>query len=327
MFPNDDVGRLFAEQLAELNGMADVAAAIKRVTAQIAPPPMLDFSRLMPKAALAELFKNISEMSEMTSITSGFFEELKSMSELQTNALAGLKELYSPNMASLVGQIVGTIAPTFPIVSLESFNKAGLSRIADLYKGMGIASAKEREPASRPFAAEEFRAIAEVGDAETVDAIEQRFQQIESEIVNRIKQTPALKISFEGWVNLLLTIFIFLYGTVSSEKFQTRIEKEVGSIERIDRSIVESQKRIYQALIQHVAKDNNAEAVYTVERKVVLRARPTAKAQSIGVLVPGQLVMREDAKGKWLHVTYFDYDDATIQTGWVLKKYLKLTRN
>jgi hypothetical protein len=271
------------------------------------------------------MFKAISDVTKMTAISSGFIQGLRAATP-DLKAFADLTRVHTPDFAAFGALQKSIDSATFPILSLDFFKKADFAGVANLHERIGSIT-RSRESTPPPFVREKLQQIAEIGHTEDVDDIEANFQHIEKSIIDRIKQTPALRISFEGWLNLLLTLFVFLYSTISSERFQTHLDDRIDSIERLDNRILDAQKHIYQALAQHLADSRTGQDVYIVQRKVETKSRPTMKSQTNGSLMPGEIVMLEDRRGKWIRVTYFDYDDATIVTGWVLKKYLKMMRH
>ena len=149
---------------------------------------------------------------------------------------------------------------------------------------------------------------------------------MEIAVIDQIKRTPALKISFEGWLSLLLTIFIFLFTVVSSHKFESRLEGKVDALSMINERILESQQRLYEALLQHMQSMDATQTVYVTVRTAVLRDKPSPKSSVRGVISRNQLVVLESRKSKWIRVSYFDYVGGNMQIGWVLKKYLKMAK-
>jgi hypothetical protein len=175
--------------------------------------------------------------------------------------------------------------------------------------------------------APELDGIRQVGEASNLDQIEEQFSNIENNLIARIKQIPRLRISFEGWLNLLLMIFIFIYSTIASDQFQGRFEGKVDAIARLDVRILESQKRIYESFMDHMKESDLTGTFYIALHKANLKARPSNKSLTISTIYPNQLLKLEKRKSKWIYVTYFDYVKGISCKGWVLKKYLKMVRS
>ena len=199
-------------------------------------------------------------------------------------------------------------------------------QIAGLTQALAAISARSTSQGSgisSTFVGGELAAIEEVGDAATLDQIEERFTTVENAIVEQIKRTPLVRISFEGWLNLLLTLFVFLYSTISSDTFQARLEGKVDMIARVDERILDSQKKIYEALSERMQDSDMTGVLYATLREASLKVKPFPKSRTSAFLFPNQVVRLEARKGKWILISYFDYVDATVRSGWVLKKYLR----
>ena len=302
----DDLNRALAKNLESLSGISSVVSALQRLRPTLSteflsafkiPSVSFPFPKLpdipMPKLSLFSL-----NAATLGSLRSSTFE----IPDAFRNSFLS---------ASLLPASIFHL-PDPPITGFTQAIAAITVRVPPRRSGIGST-----------FVGEELAAIDDVEDAATLDQLEERFSTVENAVVEQIKKSPLVRISFEGWLNLLLTLFVFLYGVISSDKFQARLEGKADMIARVDERILTSQKKIYEALSERIQDSDMTGVLYVALREAQLKAKPFPKSRTFAFLFPNQLVKLEARKGKWILVSYFDYVDATIRSGWVLKKYLR----
>lgn len=133
-------------------------------------------------------------------------------------------------------------------------------------------------------------------------------------------------------IALLLTILIPLYQEYSNlqqeaktEAFQARTEAfEAHTAETLkvqSRQIQSLGALIERALAQPANEPDDTFVVRT--RRATVRANPKHGATVEAMLLPNEVVLRIDRKGKWIEVEYYNLLRKEFRTGWVLKKYLQ----
>ncbi len=123
--------------------------------------------------------------------------------------------------------------------------------------------------------------------------------------------------SFEGYVQILLTILFYL------ATYSASIESNAEIVGRIDRFEAEISTQL-----ESISQEENEGTFYIVERAVNLRSENhTAEgAVIIDILHPNQRVKLLKRDKKWIYVSYFDYLSGVQRNGWVYKKYLTMEK-
>ncbi|MFC1591247.1 SH3 domain-containing protein [Thermodesulfobacteriota bacterium] len=143
------------------------------------------------------------------------------------------------------------------------------------------------------------------------------FEDIENDIDSVFKEhcrkLPSGIISYEGMLQLFLTILFFCLSTIQTNE----------SEERILTFLKQTEERVFQR-IEELHPKQITGTLYVVKRDVRLRVKPTTKnSQIITVLHSNQIVTLLKRNKKWIYVEYFDFIEGIPRTGWVYKKYLK----
>ncbi len=319
MYPYEDLGKILSRQLKAMSAIPDLSKSLQLLRQPLLPNGLIEAVKAISSQNMSSIFKLSQDMNRITGITSGLYQTFARMNWPAVQTAIALRDFYSPSFKAIEAIQKSIASTAFPLISMNEVRS--LSGAANIYKD--LASAADLAANSHSFIHEELATISEVEDFSDDAEVEEGFRKIETSIVEQIRKTPAIRISFEGWVSLLLTLFIFLYGKISSDEFQARIEAKADSLERLDNRIIESQKKIYDALVQHMISSEAGGTAYVVTREVTLRARPSSRAQAVARLFPNQILKLDSRKGKWIRVTFFDYVAASVRTGWVLKKYTK----
>ncbi len=141
---------------------------------------------------------------------------------------------------------------------------------------------------------------------DTIDLVQDSFSK-------KLEQTPRGLISFEGMVQILFAIILFIYAQAAT------IESE----ENISKKFEELESSVMNQMLQLLPRNDEAK-YYIVKRTVNLRAKFNTKFTVISVLYPNQRVELIKRNKKWIYVKYFDHISGIPKMGWVYKKYLKM---
>lgn len=131
---------------------------------------------------------------------------------------------------------------------------------------------------------------------------------------------------FSSFLNLLLVLVIFWYQENSSSKMEERLmtQIEVGQTQQHQRDTeIKVLKATIIRALEHVQPSERGQTVFVVRDRVALaKNEALSGAPVIGSLVPNQIAILLEEKGRWIRVEYFDWHSQSAQQGWVLKKYL-----
>ena len=144
---------------------------------------------------------------------------------------------------------------------------------------------------------------------DTIDLIQENFS-------NKLKNIPQGLISFEGMVQILVAIILFIYAQISSFESEKNITRKIEQLE----------SNVMAQLSQQLLPDNEAKTYYIVKRRVNLRANFNTESTIINLLHPNQRVELIEKNKKWIYVKYFDYIDGVQKMGWAYKKYLQIEK-
>jgi hypothetical protein len=173
------------------------------------------------------------------------------------------------------------------------------------------ASAVSRFPES--FVAQVLDQLKNIQDVEEKEEVEKEARIIEKLFAEQIGKLRPEFISREGMIQILLAIIFLWYQMYQSMKMEQHI---VDTIQATETRILEK--------IEKLKSTESKEVFYIVlHRSALLRSHPASKKPALGIIDPYRRVSLIAAKGKWLHIRYFDYIDGSPKSGWVLKKYLK----
>lgn len=173
---------------------------------------------------------------------------------------------------------------------------------------------------------DQFNSIKELSKSQEEVEFQTILNDFEESIISQIKKNKPSIISFEGILSILLTLFLFFYTQKTTELQNEDNQAFLESIEYKQDEIIQSQERIYNAMIDHVKKSDINETFYVVTNAVNLRLKPSTKSTKICILYPNQRVKLEKRKGKWIYITYFDFNEEITKSGWAYKKYLKMLK-
>lgn len=143
---------------------------------------------------------------------------------------------------------------------------------------------------------------------ETIDIVQKSFSE-------KLQSTAHGLISFEGMLQILVAIILFIYTQESS----------VNRDEDIAEKMKELEFQVMEQLAQLLPK-NELTVYYIVKRAVNLRASHNTKSTIISVLYRNQRVELIERNKKWIYVKYFDHISGVQKMGWVYKKYLQMEK-
>lgn len=142
----------------------------------------------------------------------------------------------------------------------------------------------------------------------TTNSIEDLFELKTTKLIPNV-------ISYEAFLQILLSTIFFLYAMYSTEQMKTEI------IDELSNKFNEILPKI-EALIPKEESDTH-KTFYTATRPLNVRSEPSVKAPIIDILYPNQTVWLIKMKEKWTYVEFFDYVEELRKTGWVYHKFLK----
>jgi len=150
-------------------------------------------------------------------------------------------------------------------------------------------------------------------------AVEAAMAEVDSAIKERAGCLPQSRVNFKGMFDLLYPLLLVLlqlwYARFSQERSSAEMQRFVESQLRATETHLALQ-------IQTLSPPESREPFRVVERRCYLRADRFAKAMTVGVLYPNQLVEVHRTSGQWAYIEFFDYVNAIPKTGWILKKYV-----
>lgn len=145
------------------------------------------------------------------------------------------------------------------------------------------------------------------------------MEEVDLALKERAGQLPRSWVSFKGMFDLLYPLLIALlqlwYAKYSDERSSTEMQRFIESQFRATETRLTLQ-------IQTLKPLGSPMALSVVARQCYLRADRFAKAITVGVLYPNQVITIHRTSGKWAYVEFFDYVNAIPKTGWILKKYV-----
>lgn len=130
-------------------------------------------------------------------------------------------------------------------------------------------------------------------------------------------------VDFWTGVSILLAILMFIYQLRDSAQMEDRLTSEI----RLSRDAAKDESQIIEqllkALIESKQPNESGEIQFVVRSRVAtVRTSPSAGTAVVAKIFPNQVVTLLDENGKWIEVSYFDWLNQEVRTGWVLKKYL-----
>jgi len=145
--------------------------------------------------------------------------------------------------------------------------------------------------------------------------LEETIEIAQESFAKQINNIPRSLISFEGMVQLLFAIMLFIHAQTSSQESEENITRKIEVLENN-----------LMAQMSKLISEDEAAVYYVVKRIVHLRTDHTTKSFIIGKLYPNQRVELIERNSKWIYVKYFDYVDGLPKMGWVYKKNLKMQK-
>lgn len=132
-------------------------------------------------------------------------------------------------------------------------------------------------------------------EAVSAESIEERATQFENFLLEKVTAVVPGMISFEGMVNIILSLCLFAVSDSSSTKTEQRL---TGRLERIE----ESQKTIIRSVERLIPTTEDHRTYYVVTHPTKIVLRPMPKSPTVAKLYPNQKIAVENQKGAWLYV-------------------------
>lgn len=218
-----------------------------------------------------------------------FADELQRLQETQLIGFAPI--------TTLASQLADVLHAKIPVAAFDTtFTGALLSR---LHEAEAITSASEREAFLDDFL---------------------------SWLAGKIQQLPETKLSFEGVVNLLVAVLMFLYSAWDSNQTKQILLNETTQIRRQIEQHRQEEKQGREEILRkldEIKKAPSSRNLYVVMKKVNLRESPTTESRIIQMLSVNTVVEEVEQQGEWLFVEFLDYTDLKLERGWVYRKRLK----
>jgi hypothetical protein len=227
--------------------------------------------------------------------------------------------------------------------AVSTFHRLNLAQLGSMAGSAGLVALSFNNPvlesvfASDSFARIVADSVRSVLQTHTFDA--SAFEGLEELIEEKIAELPRDKVTAHGLYTIVLEIVLVLLTVgveIGGVAYQVHVAKQLAD-EQNKQQIAEKAKedaRWTQALdfLKQTA-ENTAKLVpekdpgkyYVVEREVVLRLKPTTKAEKIVILFPNQPVLLVKDNHKWIYIEYFDYLEGIPRYGWAMKKYFRRT--
>jgi hypothetical protein len=152
----------------------------------------------------------------------------------------------------------------------------------------------------------------EVDTATTQDvlkAISRTLRAIRTAVSMRLLD----RLGVEFYLNLIITLLLFLYQLQLSDESEKRIVGEITA----------TREQIIRKFEDTTAEQVDPSTYYVVRHTCVLRRSPKSNSPAVGVVYPNQLTRLVQWKGKRIRVEYFDHLSGVHLSGWCLKKYLE----
>jgi hypothetical protein len=227
--------------------------------------------------------------------------------------------------------------------AVSTLDRLNLAQLGSIAGSAGLAALSFNNPALESvFASDSFAKI--VADSvrsalqtDTFDA--SALEGLEELIEEKIAELPRDKVTAQGLYRIIFEIVLVLIAVgadVGGSIYQVQVSKQLAE-EQNKQQIAEKVKADarsaqWQEFLKQIA-ENTAKLVpekdpgkyYVVEREVVLRLKPQAKAAKIVVLFPNQRVLLVQEKHQWIYIEYFDYLEGLPRYGWAMKKYFRRT--
>lgn len=279
MSATEDFAKQLAKHTSVIGQMSSLSRALQDITLPVASQGLLSafkdltWTRSAAWSLESSLSRAAKDLQSSLAVTFPYQSALQALARPIGIQLSSYQDLLSP-VARAVSALQASLAT--PTVLPHGFPE--LLSMPSISGVMGAVAAMQapRAMATRASAiSEEIASVREVADEPDFDEIERHFERIEAGLLARIRQIPKLRISFEGWLNLLLTVFVFLYTTIASDQFQSKLEGKVDAIARLDERILETQKRVYDSLMQHMKEADMTGTFYVVLRQARLATEPT----------------------------------------------------
>lgn len=183
-------------------------------------------------------------------------------------------------------------------------------------------------PGSGSFGGEVRRHLAEIdaSDADDESAIV-ALRAIVDIVIGRCAALLPGVISYEGMINILLTLCLFWLAHNDGASMEARLNTRIQESERRQtEAFTEAARRMTEA-IERLRPPAPAEAMArrrVVVRETRLRGKPDSRSRPIRVMYPNEVLEELSVKGSWIEVRAFDYAKGDATTGWILARFTKV---
>jgi hypothetical protein len=163
-----------------------------------------------------------------------------------------------------------------------------------------------------------LRQAAELSSLDATTAFLQQFEEGVREALDEAPEDPQLRLA---WYGYLLSIFLFVLGVVHERAlYQKSANADAEFQSRVMKQLADLNDRLDQLQLPSEAEERYE--FYLVDRQAPLTQKPRRHSTVVRWLQPGELVWVRQRLGVWVRIQYVDSLDATVQEGWVKKKYL-----
>lgn len=165
------------------------------------------------------------------------------------------------------------------------------------------------------FAAEVLSALSAIEEPTDEQSLHNFIAGLENLLTLIVEKCTELAVdptTYLAMAKFAFTIFVFLYPLYVNHLTEKRVTE---SINQTRTQILSEVEKLKPTQVNEV--------YYVVEREAKLKSQPQLNSPTIQILSPNQRLKLVKAKGKWIHVEYFDYVEGIPKSGWVLEKFTK----
>lgn len=163
------------------------------------------------------------------------------------------------------------------------------------------------------------------------EAGEEFFQKLYIYFRDLISKLPKGSITVNGISKIysaLISTFLLLHAISQSQLNKnniavlTDLKQHREVINQLLKNILEVEKNLYP-LLQDLSKTNKKELFLLTRKEALIRSEPTSKSDTLKRLPPNQELELVNSLNRWYYVKYFDFDESTINEGYIYKGNVK----
>ena len=211
---------------------------------------------------------------------------------------------------------------------LRKFNESPSFKVMQELQDSPVIKAFERAPMKEAFSTITDRIVSGTGALTFSAAYDCLFDdyvnRVEGDVSElldgltesvKLRVTPALRstLSAEFYLNLILTLFLFYFAQMLTEKSDDRMLKRISDMEQT-----------ISVQLEVLRESNHGKTFLVSDRSVKLRSGPGNKYDELNVLLLNQKVLQLEISGEWTRVEYFDFAANELRYGWVRSIYFTI---